>query len=319
MKTTVKTIFMGTPELASIGLKTLLESDFFDISLVVSQEDKSVGRGLKIIETPVKQVAKEFNKETVQPKKIKEITERIKNEKPDLIVVIAYGKIIPKEILEIPTYGCINVHGSLLPKYRGSSCIQATILNGDEEGGITIMKMDEKMDTGDMIKRISTKIDEDETSKSLMEKIKVLTKENLVEVLKDYIDNKLEIEKQNEEEASYVKMINKEDGVLRFNEEAAINIERKVRAYFPWPGTYAYIKDLQKKQILFKLLKLSKEAIEDKDHNPGELFLKDNKLFVKCKDRAIEIKTLQLEGKKAMDANEFLKGNSWILEEGLFV
>lgn len=310
---------MGTPELASIGLKTLLESDFFDISLVVTQEDKSVGRGLKIIETPVKKVAKEYNKEVLQPKKIKEITERIKEENPDLIVVIAYGKIIPKEILDIPTKGCVNVHGSLLPKYRGSSCIQATILNGDKEGGITIMKMDEKMDTGDIIKKISTKLDEDETSKSLMEKIKVLTEEKLVEVLKDYVDNKLEAKKQNEEEASYVKMIDKKDGALNFKEETASNIERKVRAYFPWPGTYAYIEDLQKKQILFKILKLSKEIREDNNHKPGELFLEDNKLFVKCKDKAIEIKTLQLEGKKAMEANEFLKGNSWVLEKGLFV
>ncbi|PKM91660.1 methionyl-tRNA formyltransferase [Candidatus Falkowbacteria bacterium HGW-Falkowbacteria-1] len=314
MSNRIKTIFMGTPELAKIGLKTLIDSDFFDISLIVSQEDKTAGRGMKTIKTPVKVLAEENDIKILQPKRIKEITEDIKEIKPDLIVVIAYGKIIPKEILDIPKYGCINVHGSLLPKYRGSSCVQATILNGDMEGGITIMEMDEQMDTGNIIKKIPINLSIEETSQSLMEKIKELTKNNLVKILNDYIEGNIKSEAQENDLATYVKMIKKEDGYLNFNETAQI-IERKSRAYFPWPGVYAFIEkeSLPKKKILFKILKLSDVFTEDSSHKVGELFLKDGQLLVKCHDKAIIIEELQLEGKKATKSEEFLKGNAWIL------
>lgn len=308
---------MGTPELAKLGLETLIKSDFFDINLVVSQEDKQVGRGLKTIKTPVKILAEENNIKILQPRKIREIIEDIKKIEPELIIVIAYGKIIPQEILNIPKYGCINVHGSLLPKYRGSSCIQATILNGDKEGGITIMKMDKQMDTGDIIKKLPVILDKKETSQSLMEKIKILTQKNLSQILIDYINNKLKSEAQDSSRATYVKMIKKEDGLLNFNTKAE-EIERKVRAYFPWPGTYFFVEkpennNLPKKKLLFKILEVSKVIENPKNTKIGIFFNYQNKLAISCLDKAIVLEKIQLEGKKPTNSEEFLKGNSWIL------
>lgn len=308
---------MGTPELAKLGLEAIIESSFFNVSLIISQEDKKLGRGLNVVKTPVKIFAEKHKIKILQPQKIKEITENIKKENPELIVVIAYGKIIPKEILDIPKYGCINVHGSLLPKYRGSSCIQATILNGDKTGGITIMKMDEQMDTGDIIKKLSINLDKKETSQSLMDKIKTLTQKNLSEVLINYINNKIKTEAQDNSKASYVKMIKKEDGLLSLTEKAEL-IERKIRAYYPWPGTYFFIEktennNLPKKKLLFKILEVSEIIKNPKNIKMGNFFNYQNKLAISCSDKAIVLKKVQLEGKKPIISNEFLKGNSWIL------
>ena len=305
---------MGTPELAAVGLQALIDDGHFDVKLVITQADKAVGRNLKISQPAVKILAEKNNIKVIQPLKIKEATEVIKEIAPDLIVVIAYGKIIPEDILNSPKYGCINVHGSLLPKYRGSACIQATILNGDVQGGITIMKMDKTMDTGDIIKKISVNLDKEENSYSLMEKIKEISQENLAQTIIDFIEGKIKSEKQDESLATYVKMIKKEDGHLDFNESAEI-IERKIRAYFPWPGTFAFIEkeDLPKKEILFKILKVGKIIDKDKKLENGQLVKVDQKIGVSCKDKILVIDQLQLEGKKASSLEDFLKGNSWVL------
>ncbi|HPT08717.1 MAG TPA: methionyl-tRNA formyltransferase [bacterium] len=309
----IKTIFMGTPELAKSGLQALLLDDSFLIQAVISQADKSSGRNLNIQKTPVKIIALENNLLIYQPGKIKEIIKEISDLQPDLIVVIAYGKILPKEILDIPTYGCINVHASLLPKYRGSSCIANPILEGDKVSGITIMKMDENMDTGDIIKQIEISLDEDETSKTLLDKIIRVTHDNLAKILKDYVNNNLKPFSQDNSKATYVKMIKKEDGHLNFNETAEI-IERKIRAYFPWPGTYSFLKkdDLSNNKLLFKILKSEKTLIPS-DAPIGQLFLDNNRLVVKCSDYGLVLSEVQLEGKKPMTTNEFLKGNAWII------
>jgi len=314
MSSKIKTIFMGTPELAAVGLQALIDDGHFDVKLVITQADKAVGRNLKISQPAVKILAEKNNIKVIQPLKIKEATEVIKEIAPDLIVVIAYGKIIPEDILNSPKYGCINVHGSLLPKYRGSACIQATILNGDVQGGITIMKMDKTMDTGDIIKKISVNLDKEENSYSLMEKIKEISQENLAQTIIDFIEGKIKSEKQDESLATYVKMIKKEDGHLDFNESAEI-IERKIRAYFPWPGTFAFIEkeDLPKKEILFKILKVGKIIDKDKKLENGQLVKVDQKIGVSCKDKILVIDQLQLEGKKASSLEDFLKGNSWVL------
>jgi len=306
---------MGTPQLAAIGLQALLDSDFFNISAVVTQQDKSSGRNMRITKSAVKILAEENNLKILQPHKLKEIIKDIKEIKPDLIIVIAYGKILSEEILNIPKYGCINVHGSLLPKHRGASCLQGAILSGDKESGITIMKMDKGMDTGDIIKKIEIELEDQETSASLMEKIQELTSENLVRAIKDYLDGIIKPKPQNESEASSVRIISKEDGHLNFEKDTALEIERKIRAYFPWPGSYAFIEknDLPKTKILFKILKSNNNFIEDKSHQPGALFLRDGFLLVKCNDQALIIEKLQLEGKKPMEAKEFLKGNNWII------
>jgi len=305
---------MGTPELAAVGLQALIDDGHFDIELVITQADKAVGRNLKINQPAVKILAEKNNIKVIQPLKIKEVTEIIEEIAPDLIVVIAYGKIIPKDILESPKYGCINVHGSLLPKYRGSACIQATILNGDSQGGITIMKMDETMDTGDIIKKISVNLEKEETSYSLMEKIKKISQENLTQTILDFIEGKIKSEKQNNSLATYVKMIKKEDGRLKFDESAEI-IERKIRAYFPWPGTFAFIEKeaLPKKEILFKILKAGEIVDKNEKLENGQLIKINQKLGISCQDKILTIEQLQLEGKKASSSEDFLKGNSWVL------
>ncbi len=305
---------MGTPELAAVGLQALIDDGHFDIELVITQADKAVGRNLKINQPAVKILAEKNNIKVIQPLKIKETTEIIKEIAPDLIVVIAYGKIIPKDILDSPKYGCINVHGSLLPKYRGSACIQATILNGDPQGGITIMKMDETMDTGDIIRKISVNLEKEETSYSLMEKIKKISQENLAQTILDFIKGKIKSEKQNDSLATYVKMIKKEDGHLNFNESAEI-IERKIRAYFPWPGTFAFIEKegLPKKEILFKILKADEIIDKNEKLENGQLVKLDQKIGVVCQDKILVIDQLQLEGKRASSSEDFLKGNSWVL------
>ncbi|MCK9438679.1 MAG: methionyl-tRNA formyltransferase [Patescibacteria group bacterium] len=314
MENKIKTIFMGTPELAAVGLQALIDDGHFDVKLVITQADKAVGRNLKINKPAVKILAEKNNIKVIQPLKIKEVTEIIEEIAPDLIVVIAYGKIIPKNILESPKYGCINVHGSLLPKYRGSACIQATILNGDSQGGITIMKMDETMDTGDIIKKISVNLEKEETSYSLMEKIKKISQENLTQTILDFIEGKIKSEKQNNSLATYVKMIKKEDGHLKFDESAEI-IERKIRAYFPWPGTFAFIEKeaLPKKEILFKILKAGEIVDKNEKLENGQLVKIDKKIGISCQDKILIIEQLQLEGKKASSSEDFLKGNSWVL------
>lgn len=314
---------MGTPELAGAGLKTLLASDFFDIKAVITKTDTQAGRNLKIQKPAVKlELEKYFLENNLsdeikvfQPQKIKEIEKEIKELQPDLIVVIAYGKILPPEILNIPKYGCINVHASLLPKYRGASCVYAPILNGDEASGITIMKMDEGMDTGPIIKKIEVKLDPQETGPSLLEKIIKLTQENLVAVLLDYINGKIEPQAQDENQASYVKLIKKEDGHLSFSHDSAQVIEKKIRAYDVWPQTWAWIEkdDLPKRKLLFKILKSEQKFIPAENYQAGEIFLDNGVLAIKARDWAIVPTMVQLEGKKPLPIKDFLQGNNWVI------
>jgi methionyl-tRNA formyltransferase len=314
MKEKIKTIFMGTPELSARALQTLLDSDFFDICAVVSKKDKAVGRKMQIQKSAVKILAEKHKIPVIE-----NLVEEIEKFNPELIVVIAYGKILSSKILKIPEYGCVNVHASLLPKYRGASCISAPILNGDEFSGISVMKMDENMDTGPIIEKIKIKLSDKETGLSLMNKIIELTEKNLVPVLQEYIKGNIQAKEQDNSLASYVKMTEKEDGHLDFENEKAETIERKVRAYHPWPGTYSFIEknNLQKNKISFKILQLGVNFIEAPEIESAEIFLKENRIAVKCQDKAVIIEKMQLEGKKAMLAPDFLKGNSWIIGKKL--
>jgi methionyl-tRNA formyltransferase len=310
MKKRIKTIFMGTPELSARTLKTLIDSDFFNVCAVITKKDKAVGRKMQIQKSAVKILAEKYKIPVIENK-----ANEIQKFNPELIVVIAYGKILSSEILKIPKYSCINVHASLLPKYRGTSCIPAPILNGDKFSGITIMEMDENMDTGPIIEKIKIKLSDKETGLSLMNKIIKLTEKNLVPILKEYIKGNIQTKKQDNSLASHVKMTKKEDGYLNFKNEKAKTIERKVRAYHPWPGTYSFIKkdDLQKNKILFKILQLSNNFLEAPEIKAGKIFSRNNHLIIKCQDKAVIVERLQLEGKKAMLARDFLKGNNWIL------
>jgi len=299
----IRTIFMGTPEFALPGLKSLIEAPDFDIVGVFAQTDKPVGRQQLLTPPPVKKLAQQHNLTIFQPEKIRTEVETIKNLQPDLIVVIAYGKIIPQEILDIPKYNCINVHASLLPKYRGAACLNAPILNGDKETGITIMQMEAGLDTGPILRQTKTNLHGQETLPLVHDKLAALAGEMLVTALRDWIQGKIKPQPQDNSQASYIKTLKKEDGKIDWS-KPAIEIERMVRAFSPWPGTYS---SYQNKIV--KIIAVENKPLTVNNHKTGEIFLIDNKLAIQCGQEALVILKLQLEGKKIMNSAEFLRGN----------
>lgn len=297
-------VFMGTPEFSVPTLEALANSDSFLVSAVVTQEDKPVGRKQMLSAPAVKTCANKYKIRVLQPKKIKDITSELKDLAPDLIVVIAYGQIIPQNILDIPKFGCINIHGSLLPKYRGAACLQAAILNGDEESGLTIMKMEAGLDTGPILKQFTIPLNGKETIEELHDQASLLSGKVIVQALKDYIADKFIEQEQNDNLASYVRTIKKEDGHLDFNKSAVV-LEKQIRAYNPWPGSFALTED----DKMIKIVTVSSEIISETEYLPGQLFLNENNLAIATTNGALQIESLQLSGKKQMSAKEFIAGN----------
>jgi methionyl-tRNA formyltransferase len=305
-KSKIKVLFMGTPEFAVPSLKALIEDSFFDIIAVVTQTDKKVGRQHALTESPVKELAKKSGIPVFQPQKIASAYEDIANLKPDIIIVIAYGQIIPKKILDIPKYGCVNIHGSLLPKYRGASCVQAAILNEDSLSGITIMKMDEGMDTGDIIYQESVEISDMTYAPDLYDALSKLSGKILPKVIKEYIEGNLKIKKQDNSLSSYAPLIKKEAGLINFSLTGK-KIHAHIRAMYPWPGAFFLLGD-------FKLNIIQVGHITPlKNHRPGELFSLDKRLYLQAKDSALEVKSIQAPGKKAISGNQFIIGYKKLL------
>jgi methionyl-tRNA formyltransferase len=309
----IRTIFIGTPLFAVPSLNALIKDERFDIVAVVTQGDKKAGRKQVVTPPPVKIEAEKNNIPVFQPEKILNLESEILNLKPDIIIVIAYAQIIPEKILNIPEYGCINVHGSLLPKYRGASPIQAAILNGDDKTGITIMKMAKGLDSGPILAEKEVNIAPSDTTASLYERLSRISAEILPEVLKKYIEGKIKPVEQDGAKASYVGLIKKEDGRVNWNKPAE-EIERLIRAMNVWPCAYAMIDDRRQKtddrkekQIL-KIIEVDHKPLKINKYKIGELFLDNNKLAVQCGKDALIIKKLQLEGKKEMASEEFLRG-----------
>lgn len=300
----MKILYMGTPDFAATILHKLIESNH-EIIGVVTQPDKQKGRGKSISFPAVKELALEYNLSVYQPARVREpeFIDLVREMAPDAIVVAAFGQLLPKELLEIPKYGCINVHGSLLPKYRGAAPIQYSIIDGEEETGITIMHMDVGLDTGDMILQAKTPIDKDETGGSLHDKMAILGGDLLVEALEKISTGTAPRIPQEGSKATYVKILNKDMGNIDFN-KPAMEIERLIRGLNPWPSAFTY---LGKKTL--KLWKASVEAVNI-DGKPGEVIevRKDALLVMTGKD-ALLIHELQLEGKKRLLAEEFLRGN----------
>lgn len=299
----IRIIFMGTPEFSLAGLKKLIKEETFEIVGVFTQPDKPVGRNQTLSFPAVKKLALENNLNIFQPNKIKDGIETIKNLKPDLIVVIAYGKIIPQSILDIPTYGCINVHASLLPKYRGAACLNAPILNGDTETGVTIMRMEAGLDTGPILRQAKMKLAGNENLEIVHDTLSNLGAELLVPALLDFIAGEIKAISQDDSQASYIKTLNKEDGKIDWS-KSATEIERMVRAYNPWPGTYAMFEDK-----IIKIIAVENQILKLNDHKKGEAFQNDGKLALQCGQDSLVILKLQLEGKKIMSAEEFLRGH----------
>lgn len=297
-------IFMGTPDFAVPGFRALLTAPDFDIVGVFTQTDKPVGRKQTLTPPPIKLVALEGGRKIFQPLKLKDEVETIRDLKPDLIVVIAYGKIIPQSILDIPTHGCINVHASLLPKYRGAACLNAPILNGDAETGVTIMKMDAGLDTGPILRQSKISLSGHETLSELHDRLSQLGAEILIPTLRDWLAGKIEVKKQDDSQASYIKTLKKEDGRIDWTKSAR-DIERLIRAYSPWPGAYS---SWQGKII--KILEVSHDVAPLNGQKSGQIFLSDDKLAIQCGQDSLVILKLQLEGSRALDSQTFLNGNS---------
>lgn len=300
----MKVVFMGTPDFAVYTLTALIESKY-DVIAVVTQPDKPKGRGKAVISTPVKQKALENNIKVYQPIKVKseEFIEEFKKLNPDVIVVTAFGQILPKEILDIPKYGCINVHASLLPKYRGAAPIQWVIINGEKETGITTMYMDTGLDTGDMILKQSVDIDEKETGESLHDKLANISGKILIDTLDLIQKGKANFEKQDDKNSCYAKMLTKELGNIDFN-KSAIEIERLIRGLNSWPSAYTKFNN--------KTLKIWEANVINQNSNEkcGTIVnLTKDSIIVQTKDGQLEITQLQLEGKKRMNTSEFLKGH----------
>ncbi|QQG53007.1 MAG: methionyl-tRNA formyltransferase [Candidatus Falkowbacteria bacterium] len=303
-----KIIFMGTPEFSLPGLSALIQSANFEISAVFTQPDKPVGRKQILTPPPVKTTALKYGIKIFQPEKIKSEMENIKNLQPDLIVVIAYGKIIPQEILDIPKYGCINVHASLLPKYRGAACLNAPILNGDQETGVTIMKMEAGLDTGPILKQAIMKLSGQETLADVHDRLAALGAELLPEVLMEWTAGKIKPQIQDDSQASYIKTLAKEDGKIDWA-KPALEIERQIRAYNPWPGTFCYDKNNKIIKILAAARPLNEQKNIDEKIATGQVSLINGQLTVACGQGSIIILKLQAEGGKALLAKDFLSGH----------
>ena len=298
-----KIVFMGTPEFAAASLRALIDAGH-DVAMVVTQPDRRGNRN-KIIISPVKEIALAEGVEVLQPGRLKkepEAVERLAEAVPDMIVVAAFGQIIPKSVLDIPKYGCINVHGSLLPKLRGASPMHAAILEGMDETGITIMRMEEGLDTGDMISKVSCDI----RGKDIIEVSEILADAGaklLVDTIPSIEDGSAVYEKQDESLATYAKMISKEDGLTDFNEPAEV-IERKIRAYISWPACYSYLDGVQ-----VKFYKADAVMDAEPDGEPGVIAETGKDYYdINCSEGRLRIYEQQMAGKKRMSAADFMRG-----------
>ena len=305
-------LFMGTPDFAKESLEAVYNSKY-NIIGVVTNPDKPKGRGMKVVASPVKEFAIEKNIPVYQPEKVKnntEFIEKIKELNPDIICVVAYGKILPEEILNIPKYGCINVHGSLLPKYRGAAPIQWAVLNGDKVTGVTTMYMDAQMDTGDIILKKETQISEDETTGELWNRLAKIGGELLVETLKKIEDGTAPREKQGAD-YSLAPMLDKKMAKIDWKNQTTKQIKNLVRGLNPIMGAYTF---LNGKKIKFWKVDIAKNVEFDNEINTfrnGTVVISNDKdgLFIKTKDGLLQVLEIQGENSKKMPIKDYLRGN----------
>jgi methionyl-tRNA formyltransferase len=299
-------VFMGTPAFSVPALRAIVESKLFEICGIYTQPDKLAGRGRKTSVSPVKELAVSYGLEVIQPKTLRSEEEvaRMRSLKADIAVVSAYGKIIPENILDIPTYGCINVHPSLLPKYRGATPIPSAILNGEHITGVSIMLLDAGMDTGPLFRQKEERIDDSDNTATLSERLSIISADVLMEVLPLWLQGKIRPEPQDNSKATYTQVISKEDGKIDWN-LSAVEIWRRVRAFQPWPGCFTTWKG--------RNLKISKAIPEETSTSqPGKVVRLPEKsgttAGIECGDGILGILRLQLEGKKDMSLDEFIRG-----------
>ncbi len=298
----IRTVFMGTPDFALDTLQGLID---FGLNMVgvYTQPDRPKGRGKKLAAPPVKELAQKYEIPVFQPQKLREpsVVDELKELQPDLIVVVAYGQILPKSVLEIPQHGCINVHASLLPKYRGAAPINKSIVDGETETGVTTMYMDVGLDTGDMLIKRSLTIGENETAGQVHDRLALLGREAMEETLQLICAGTLVAEKQDDELTCYAPMMKKEDGLIDWSQPAA-TVHNLIRGLDPWPGAYTHLDG--------DVLKISATQVEaELSGKPGEILSADKTgVRVACGAGGLVIDGLQLPGKKRLAAVNFLSG-----------
>ncbi len=311
----MRAVYMGTPEIAATILSEVLKSEH-EVIAVVTQPDKPKGRGHEMAFPPVKEVALAAGIPVLQPLKARDpdFLEELERMNPDIILVAAYGKLLPKAILDLPKFGCINVHASLLPKYRGSSPIQWAVINGDEKSGVTIMHMAEEMDAGDMILTQEVVLDKEETAGSLHDKLAIIGGPLLLEAMDLLATGRAPRIRQNHEEATHVRMLDKSMGNMDFKQPAVV-LERLIRGLNPWPSAFTKLDGKMLK--IWKADVLSGEELtkEKRQAQPGAIVSVEKDGFgVLTGDGILFVKELQLEGKRKMTTEEFLRG--FQIEEG---
>ena len=308
----MRVVFMGTPDFAVASLEEIIKAGH-EVVLAVTQPDKPKGRGRTLAFPPVKECAMAHGIEVFQPRRIKDdaSVEYLKKYKPDIIIVAAFGQILPKSILDMPKYGCVNVHASLLPRYRGAAPIQWAVINGDEITGVTTMRMDVGLDTGDMIAKTEVRIASDETGGSLFDKLAEAGGKLCVKTMEMLENGTAVFTPQNNEESTHTRMITKELGNIDWT-KSAVEIERLIRGLNPWPSAYTHLED--------KTFKIWKAEVtgETSDYEPGCIVAAGKKeLLVQTGSGLLSLKEVQLEGKKRMDIASFLRGCP--VEQGTFL
>lgn len=303
----LRVIFMGTAELSCDSLRGLLESPGFQVVAVVTQPDRPKGRDLKLQPSPVKVLGLRAKLPVLQPERARsaEFLEELRALQPDLIAVAAYGQILPVSILDLPRYGCLNVHTSLLPRYRGAAPIQWAILNGDAKTGVTIMKMDAGLDTGDILRQTTTPIQPEDNAETLHDRLARMGAELLVRTIPEYVAGQLPSRPQPAEGVTYAPKIKKQDGHIDWSQPARA-IWNRVRGLTPWPGAFSYLPA----QPQAHLLKIWQAEVVERTGPPGELLQADKAgIVVACGSEALRILVLQREGGRRLPAHEFLSGH----------
>jgi len=298
---------MGTADLSCDSLRGLMESPAFQVVAVVTQPDRPKGRELKLHPSPVKQLALQAGRPVLQPERARDevFLYALCELQPDLITVAAYGQILPQSILDLPRFGCLNVHTSLLPRYRGAAPIQWAILNGDAETGVTIMKMDAGLDTGAILTQTKTPIHPEDNSQTLHDRLARLGAELLVQTIPAYVAGKLTSQPQPTEGASYAPKIKKQDGHLDWKQPAGA-LWNRVRGLLPWPGAFSYLPG----QPQPHLLKIWQAEVVERSGPPGEVLQADKAgIVVGCGREALRILSVQREGGRRLPAQEFLAGH----------
>lgn len=313
----MRVVFMGTPDFAVGTLKAIIEAGH-DVAAVVTQPDKPKGRSKSLAFSPVKEEAVAHGITVLQPERARDeaFVEELRTYNADVIVVVAFGQLLPASIINMPGYGCINVHASLLPKYRGASPIQWAVIDGCEYSGVTTMKMDEGLDTGDILMVEKVKLDAKETGGSLFDRLSDVGAQLLVKTLEGLEAGTITPVKQDDSESTYVKMLHKSFGKMDFNKSAA-ELERLIRGLNPWPSAFTYIDG--------KMLKIWDADVADNisevqtdEVKPGQVVTVGKNTFtIACGQGYLVVNEVQLEGKKRMDSGSFLRGNQ--LEAGVML